>query len=374
MSKRKIIVFGLLNHQHVLSFSSALKKYLDYQMIGINNNPNFLNERSSASQMVFSEIYNAKRSKIHIIDSIIKSLSLVLYFLFVTKKVDFVLFHFLSQYVYPLALISRWRGIKSCVFVYGSDFKRADESYKCYINKTLAVVDSIVCDSSDMLEELKLAFPLHTSKMHCCFFGSPIVDELLQETITKFEAKQALNLCEKDRIIVMCGYNGCKEQQHLRIIDCLDIVKNKIHIVFPMTYGGDDTYRQEVIDYCEKNGISFTLLNHFLENEEWKKYIIATDIFIHMQLTDAFSACLSEQLLRGNVVINAEWIKYFDLEKAGAYYISANFDNLQTIVEDVLVDYNHYCILSKTNKDIIEQFKGLKYTVTNYWGPYFESI
>lgn len=374
MSKHRIIVFGLLNHQHVLGFSSALKKYLNYEMIGINNNPNYLIERNKLSKTVFSEIYNARRCKNPFLDNFNKSLSTIYYFFVVNKKVDFVLFHYLSKFIYPLALISKWRGMKTCIFVYGSDFKRADNSYKAYINKTFKIVDTIVCDSSDMLEELRLSFPLHSTKMHCCFFGSPIVDELLQESKTKQEVKKELNLCAKDKVVIMCGYNGCQEQQHIRIINHLKIMNKRIHIILPMTYSADDLYMQDVIGCCRKNGISFTILNHFLENEEWKKYLIGTDVFIHMQLTDAFSACLSEQLLLGNVVINAEWLKYPDLEKAGVYYVSANFDNLQMKVEDVIANFNEYSMHSKKNKNIIERFKGLEYTVKNYWGPYFESI
>lgn len=374
MSKHKIIVFGLLYHQHILNFSAALKKFLGYTMIGINNNPNYRFEKEEEAKSIYTKIYNAKRCKISFLDNILKTLSSVIYFLFIDKKVDFVLFHFLSKFVYPLAKISKWRGMKTCVFVFGSDFKRANEPYLIYIGKVFRIIDYIVCDSTEMLEELKDAFPVYASKMKCCFFGSPIVDELLCDSSTPEIAKNKLQLCNKERRIVMCGYNGCKEQHHLKIIDSLKEFSGNIHFVFPMTYSCNESYRLEVKEYCEQLNLSYTILEHFLENEEWKNYLFATDIFVHMQLTDAFSACVSENLLLGNVVINSEWVNYPDLERAGAYFLTANFDNLKTVFGEVLSNYNFYHERSQSNRYIIERFKGLEYTVKNEWGPYFNSI
>ena len=374
MVNHKVIFFGLLNHQHILNFSSAVKKYLGYEIIGINNNPNYLPEKKKEAESIYSQIYNVKRSNLPFLDKLQKVISSVLYFLFVDKNVDFVLFHYLSKFVYPLARISKFRGIKTSVFVFGSDFKQADDSYRKYIGKVFGIIDSIVCDSTDMLEEMKEAYPQFSTKMNCCFFGSPIVDELLQDKGTSEQSKKILMLCENNKRIVMCGYNGCKEQNHFRIIESLKLFSKEIHFLFPMTYSCDDIYRNSIRDYCDKYNLSYTILDHFLDNEEWKNYIFATDIFVHMQLSDAFSSCVAENLLLGNVVINSEWINYPDLENAGAYYITANFDNLQTIFGAILSDFYFYHEKSKTNRHIIERLKGLEYTVNKYWSAYFDSI
>lgn len=374
MKRRRIIVFGLLNHQHVLNFSKALKEYLGYEMLGVNNNPNYLSEKSKETETIFSKIYNAQRSKIPFFDKILKSLSTITYFIVISNKVDFVLFHFLSKFIYPLAIISKWRGMKTCIFVYGSDFKRADNSYRKYIGKVFNIVSTIVCDSTDMLEEMKVDYPQYAHKMNCCFFGSPIVDELLHDNNTTIQAKEKLKICEPSKRIVMCGYNGCKEQQHLKIINSLKPFSSKVHLLFPMTYGCENDYRNEVKEYCIMNNFSFTILDKFIEDEKWRNYLFATDIFIHMQLTDAFSACVAENLLVGNIVINSEWIKYPDLDKSGAFYIPGNFNNLSLIFNDILNNYDIYLEKSANNRSIIERFKGLKYTVIHEWAPYFDSI
>ena len=61
-----------------------------------------------------------------------------------------------------------------------------------------------------------------------------------------------------------------------------------------------------------------------------------TDLFIHMQQTDAYSSSLHEYLYSKTKVINAEWLSYKELETWGLPYKLSTFETLSNDVIAVL--------------------------------------
>ena len=115
-------------------------------------------------------------------------------------------------------------------------------------------------------------------------------------------------------------------------------------------------------------------MKSFLSDEEWVSYLLMTDIFVHMQKSDAFSSTLAENLLLGHVVLNAEWLDYKDLEVNDVYYIKVSFEKLSSLIDNILKNMDKYKALAKENRNKIIRLKSLKYTISHCWIPYYKEL
>jgi hypothetical protein len=370
-----ITIFGLIYSQHVCNFASTIKKYSDYRFLGLNKKENIVqgDEYYNQSKETFDEIYDLPRSRFHILDYLQRSILSVYAIAKLARKSDIVQFHYISRFVLPLAIVVKiFSRAKISSFIYGSDFLRANKIDEWFIAKTFALSDSIVCDSTNVLDGLKERFPKYRSIMCRCYFGSPIIDSLIKRKDNNTFKKD-----EKDRKTIMCGYNGAKGQQHIKIIDSLENVAKNYYWIFPMTYSIDDDaheYIEKVRNYAEEKGLNYIILDSFLSEDEWIKYLQSTDVFIHMQVSDAFSSAISEHLLLGHILINGSWLPYKDLDDNGVFYISSNFEDLEQKLTDVIKRYSSLEESLKDNKDKIVRMKSLDYCIKNYWIPYFKDL
>lgn len=250
-------------------------------------------------------------------------------FLKLNKKYDVVQFHYINLFVVPLEIVAKAKSSKISTFVWGSDFLRAGRFMRIYLGIAFKFADSVVCDSNDVLYELEKVYPKYKYKMKCEYFGSKIIDNMLSIT-NSMESKKS------DKVTIMCGYNATPAQNHEQIIQSLIPFKDDVRLIFPMTYSGDEEYKKIIADLLTKEGFDFILLKSFLSDEEWVSYLLMTDIFVHMQKSDAFSSTLAENLLLGHVVLNAEWLDYKDLEVNDVYYIKVSFEKLSSLIDNIL--------------------------------------
>lgn len=371
---KKITIFGAMYSQHVSNFVYMLKKYADYQFYGVNKKPNYIlgEEYYKQAQKAFDDIYELPQSKIWIKDIIQRSLLACVGVFKYSRKTDIVQFHAITPFVLPLAIIVKFFSkAKISSFIYGSEFLRANIIGFWCIDKVFAISDSIVCDSTFVLEKLKKHYPRYEVKMRCCYFGSSIIDKLIE--IEKDSNINRIN--SNNKKVIMCGYNGTKGQQHLKIISSIENVAKDFYWVFPMTYYNDDKkYIEEIRNLADDKGLDYIILDTFLTEEEWASYIFSTDIFIHMQLSDAFSSSISEHLLLGHILINGSWLSYKDLDNHGVFYISSDFESLDDNIRMCVDNYKEYEPKLKSNKEKIIKLKSLDYGIKNYWIPYFENL
>lgn len=371
---KTITIFGLIYHQHVSNFVYSLKKHANFRFLGLNKKADVIQGEAyfNQSQQAFDYIYNLPRNRFKAIDVLQRSLLSFIAISKFARESDVVQFHFISPFVLPLATIVKLiSNSKISSFIYGSDFLRANKVESWCIERVFSLSDSIVCDSTNVLEELKKRYPNHTNKMCCLYFGSPIIDRLLTiHSGPTADCKQ-----KKDKMVIMCGYNGTKEQQHIKIIESLKKVAKNYYWVFPMTYSNDDKeYIEKVRNLLESKDIDYIILDSFLSEEEWTNYILSTDIFIHMQVSDAFSSSISEHLLLGHILINGSWLPYKDLDDNGVFYISSDFDTLEYNLNYALSNYSALKPIIEGNREKIIKMKSLDYCIRNYWIPYFNEL
>lgn len=166
-----------------------------------------------------------------------------------------------------------------------------------------------------------------------------IIDEVKNHK-SKDECKEFFNI-EKNKISVMIGYNGSIRQNHLNVIDQLAKLDNeildKLNIVIQLSYGLPcDEYRQNIIDEISKINVKHVIIDNFLNREESAVLRIATDIFIHAQESDAFSASIQECVYAGSILLNPSWIMYKEFDDIGIDYIKYNsFDELPMIIKNI---------------------------------------
>ena len=97
--------------------------------------------------------------------------------------------------------------------------------------------------------------------------------------------------------------------------------RGDIMLLLQLTYGDDaPAYVIEIEDALEKSGFEYKMFFDFMDSDESLRFRIASDIMIHAQPTDAFSASVREHLAAGSLVINPRRINYSEYKKAGIFY------------------------------------------------------
>lgn len=364
----KLLFVGSVFHQHIYNFSKELK-LLDQEIYAFD-----LSGSSSKTPEVDPFIKIWQRPKgigVKLVDFFIKSFGTFYKFYKINDGIDVVQFHYLDKYyTLPLAILSKFKGYKVSCFVYGSDFLRSGKLMKKLLHIIFDLSDSIVCDSVVLHKKLKEFSPHNLEKFEIINFGSIVIDDL--EVMRK--EKEDFLFGKDCRLNIMCGYNGYSAQNHLKIFDALLPYKDKIRLVIPMTYGKDLNYITKVKHFLDSNHFLYELLTDFIPDKQWENILIETDVFIHMQDSDSFSSALAEHLFLGHVVINAEWLKYDELDTNRIYFIKATFENLTSRFDNLLDNYEDEKNKHSVNAQKIYKMKSLSYCCGKYWVPYFRKM
>lgn len=201
-------------------------------------------------------------------------------------------------------------------------------------------------------------------------------DIFILNNLTESDIKDIEPLFKGDdtsKLLVTIGYNGSPKQSHIKVIEVLSglpkDLKNKIHIVLPMTYGTPTGYIDSVLNYVSISGFTYTILDKFLTNKDVCVLRKVTDVFIMMQETDGFSGSVRSHVYCQNVCLIANWLEY-PMAGNGVYYESVNWDNLLDTFIRVISDYDAYHKECLSNKEKMLPFmtwdKYIDYTCNLY--------
>lgn len=163
-----------------------------------------------------------------------------------------------------------------------------------------------------------------------------VIDDLLE---TREDVRGALRL-PREKVVVAVGYNNIPAQQHLKVLEQISKLPHQIlerlHIVLSMTYGdGGAAYLQTVRQACEGLPCTYTIYQERLDERDKARLTLATDVFIHAQVHDAFSGTIQEHLYAGALVLNPTWIYYDVLKEQDVFYLEyIDFDELREILEE----------------------------------------
>jgi hypothetical protein len=221
-------------------------------------------------------------------------------------------------YVYPSL---RAMSDNLVITPWGSDILRRDKEYLQRLASLYQQADYIATSPTTSLGK-RIIEEMHIkpNKLVGNFFGSDLVDFALKNgmSITTDDAKKHFGL--SGRYVISCGYNRREPQRHKVMIAAIDQIRSQLpenlSLLFPMSYGADT--RPEYIDECKKEceerNLPAVFVTHFLSVEELYLLRMSTDIFVHVQTTDASSGSVKEYILCDKKIVHGSWIKYDDLE------------------------------------------------------------
>jgi len=290
-------------------------------------------------------------------NSILKSYIILLCFKFHKFRFDSISIWYLQPILFRSADIIR----KSCkqmnIFYSGSDYYRSKTKNKIKAIPILKITDNIVLSSPRHKNDFNLFYN--------GFFDSKIkylnmwVDGF--ENIHSIEKNNSIgSLKEKysipiDKIIVSIGYNGIREQQHIKIIRELKINPESIFVIIPATYGLTNEYKKEIELELEKIQINFIILDNYLTADEIAEIRLIPDIVLNFQTSDAASRSILESVYANKILLLGNWLPYDFLDSAGIIYYKSPFSQLNTTLLSIINDINEIKLNCTTNKPKIEK-------------------
>lgn len=230
---------------------------------------------------------------------------------------------------------------------WGSDFYQRG-TFGSTVESVLDRCDRVVISTKEMARDICNVYNISNFKIRNCIFGLAPLEELYRmRRVGRSEARAALNI-RHDALVITCGYNGRPHQQHRQIIEHLATIKDileeqQVLLLFPMTYAVEATYKESVKSLLNSLGLNYRILENYMSDQEVAYLRIATDVFIQLQVSDAFSGSMREHLFAKNIVITGAWLPYQSLIDEGIYFEVINdIESVSMKVRHVLQNIESY--------------------------------
>lgn len=227
----------------------------------------------------------------------------------------------------PTLLISPW----------GSDVYRYKGISRNLVKHLYTSADKVCGIGNRFQKDVKRIFSIPDDKFVPLDIPYDSIDAIIDNKVSTEVAKEYFGL--EDKYIVTCGYNATSAQQHERIIK--EIIKvreqlpDNLFLLFPMTYSKVPSYINHIREVLEQSKLSYKIFEDYLSDKDLVYLRCSTDMFIHMQITDANASSVQEYILCDKKVINGSWVRYDELEQYCSipYFIAETMDSLgETLV------------------------------------------
>lgn len=258
--------------------------------------------------------------------------------------------------------ISMIMNTKLLVSFWGSDILAINKTKAKRLKGVLCKSDYINLGTQNMYDVFSSYYG-HSfdKKIISARFGSLAFSEInkVKQNYSNDECKKIMGFNANKKIIAV-GYNGKPEQQHINAIEQLSLLsvkdKQKIQIVIHMGYGYQKEYADMVEEAAKKSGIEYSLLLDMLDLSQIAFLRVATDIFLHAQISDALSGTIRECLYSGTMIINPAWIYYHEFDELGIEYVKySTFSELPDLMSDII--NNRITINTESNvKTVYDQY------------------
>ena len=283
---------------------------------------------------------------------------------------EFETFHFhFMQYSYLRELFLVPKGKKIVCTFWGSDLLRTSDVFNFYfVKKALNRANIITCQSLELKEIILSKFGRNLDdKIKIAIFP---VDEKIyadidlnrtqENVINSFKEKYEYSL---SKINVLIGHNGSALNNHVKILESLKAIQNndKIHLIVNLNYALDANkkleYKAKLTQLLEQSGMSFVLLETFFSKEELAISRLATDVFIHMPISDALSGTMLELIYASSIVITGSWLPYKTFRKAQInYYEIDDFSEIQFKLDSLIENFQSEKERATNNKGLIQKY------------------
>lgn len=231
---------------------------------------------------------------------------------------------------------------KKYMVYWGSDLLRSNQENIVLNRSAIEASDRVICLTESLKRVAIQSYgELLCNKIIVLDFGVIYAD--IKKALSMYDrsyCKRKMGFPET-KYSIMVGYNGSRGQQHIEILNVLKKLKteskDKMFVFIPMSYGLDLEYRNDVEEKVKEIGVPYVFIDDFLDRDELVLMRVATDVFIHAQITDALSNSLCECLYAGARVLNPSWLDYPELlNNRIPYYEYQDFDDLLPTLEKIL--------------------------------------
>lgn len=266
-----------------------------------------------------------------------------LFFLSLSEKYDVVNIHFARpSLLKAMPLLNRMT--KNIVITpWGSDVLRLED--ESAINRMRIIYSYASCVTvrpySQAGIEIAQKFHYDPQRMLPLRWGLEYVDFIEEANPNKSmeESKKRFGL--SGRYVITCGYSTAPSHRHEAIIDAVNSIKGhlpcNLTLLFPFTYGwGSQEYVQSIKDKCSSLNLDAVYVEEYLNFEDLYTLRMATDLFVHVQTTDAGASCVMQYILCRKKIVHGSWMKYVDLEQFNPlfYYPVNRMEDLGSVILD----------------------------------------
>lgn len=264
---------------------------------------------------------------------------------------------------------------------WGSDVMRveSEKDIKCMTEIYSQAKHVTVSRESRIGKTIIAKFNVAPEKMVALAWGGEFFDYIQEHSsdITTEEAKARFGLDGK--YVITCGYNMQYEQRQEDIINAVCSIKEQLPdnllLLFPYTYAINDKHdkhKKEIVEQCQSLGVECKVVEENLDLADLLKLRMATDIFVHVQDTDAGSRCVMEYVFCNKKLVHGAWNKYKYLEdyKPSCYFPVNQMDDLGFVI--LKASQTKISDLPQEVKKIILE-RGWNHKMT-LWNEFFESL
>ncbi|MBR5441872.1 MAG: hypothetical protein IKV44_02870 [Clostridia bacterium] len=257
--------------------------------------------------------------------------------------------HVHSVYKTSLAMVLQNKNkFKHLILSYwGSDIRDKTPSVLELREKCFEIADAITVTVEQTLNDFReIHGNKYDNKLSICRFATDGLNCIkgLSESITREDCRRAYNVPE-GKVVVTCGYSATSEQHQEQILEELQKMpkelRSRIFAIVPMQYGPKDDAYFAMVE-AAKNNADFpcVILKDYVPFDVSVQLAMATDFYLHMRDTDAFSNALKEHVFAGSQIIMGNWLKYLELEKMGADFVGVDsFGEMRQVLENKLESY-----------------------------------
>ncbi len=274
--------------------------------------------------------------------------------LYINKHFDIVNIHYASAHLkYAMPIIKRMAN-NIVISPWGSDVMRVEGRKKIKeLTKLYSQVNYVTVSKESQIGQCLISkFNVSPERMVKLGWGGDFFD-FIHEHFTQVTTETAKTRFGLDnRFVITCGYNTNPSQRHEIIVNQIYKIKDQLPqnltLLFPFTYPKSaylDKYISTVIEKSETLGFDVVVVDEHLDMMDLLKLRMATDVFVHVQESDAGSRCVMEYVYCNKKIVHGAWMKYVYLDqyRPSCYFPVEKMEDLgtvivkacQTIVEDL---------------------------------------
>ena len=292
------------------------------------------------------------------------------------RRYDIVNIHYPKCSYY--SILNELKGLSNNLVLtpWGSDVLRINNQERAVMKHLYDAADYVTGYRGRFTDDFMRIYNIPQNKLVYAFIGSETIDYIMEHKsqIDVDSAKKVIGL--DGYYVISCGYNASPVQQHHQIVEAIKKVRSslpeQLALLFPLTYPKNTEYIGSLKTHVSNMGVKALFFDHYMDLESLFIMRQATDMFIHVQTTDATNASIKEYLLLDKNCINGAWINYPDIETDNykPFYTVNNIEGLSDIIIDA---YKKGKV--EIRKDVIDKIAGLGCKpAAKIWNDFFMSI